>query len=64
MEQICKGRTVFIIAHRLSTVRPARRIFVVDKGEIVEEGSHEELLRMNGLYARLHQHQDGYAPVV
>jgi subfamily B ATP-binding cassette protein HlyB/CyaB len=64
MEQICKGRTVFIIAHRLSTVRPARRIFVVDRGEIVEEGSHEELLRMNGLYARLHQHQDGYAPVV
>jgi ATP-binding cassette subfamily B multidrug efflux pump len=37
---------------------------VVDRGEIVEEGSHEELLRMNGLYARLHQHQDGYAPVV
>lgn len=64
MEQICKGRTVFIIAHRLSTVRPAQKIYVVDKGEIVEEGSHEELLRMNGLYARLHQHQDGYAPVV
>jgi subfamily B ATP-binding cassette protein HlyB/CyaB len=64
MEQICKGRTVFIIAHRLSTVRPAQKIYVVDKGEIVEEGSHEELLRMKGLYARLHQHQDGYAPVV
>ena len=53
MAQICQGRTVFIIAHRLSTVRPAHRIYVVEKGEIVEEGSHEELLRVNGFYARL-----------
>ena len=53
MAQICKGRTVFIIAHRLSTVRPAHRIFVVDKGEIVEEGSHDELLRLDGFYTRL-----------
>ena len=51
MAQICQGRTVFIIAHRLSTVRPAHRIYVVEKGEIVEEGSHEELLRVNGFYA-------------
>jgi subfamily B ATP-binding cassette protein HlyB/CyaB len=59
MAQICKGRTVFIIAHRLSSVRPAHRIFVVEKGEILEEGSHDDLLRMNGFYARLYAHQEG-----
>src|SRR6476469_8613241 len=58
MAQICQGRTVFIIAHRLSTVRPAHRIYVIDKGEIVEEGSHQELLRANGFYARLCKLQD------
>ena len=63
MAQISQGRTVFIIAHRLSTVRPAHRIYVVDKGEIVEHGSHEELLHMQGFYARLHSHQDGSATV-
>ncbi len=59
MALISKGRTVFIIAHRLSTVRPAHRIFVIDKGELVEQGPHEELLRANGFYARLHRHQAG-----
>jgi subfamily B ATP-binding cassette protein HlyB/CyaB len=39
MAQMCKGRTVIIIAHRLSAVRPAHRIYVIDKGEIVEAGS-------------------------
>jgi len=63
MAQISKGRTVFIIAHRLSTVRPAHRICVIEKGEIVEQGSHDELLRANGFYARLYQHQDGCAAV-
>lgn len=63
MAQICKGRTVFIVAHRLSTVRPAHRIYVVERGEIVEQGSHEELLRMNGFYTRLHKYQDGGAAV-
>ncbi|MBY0246740.1 MAG: type I secretion system permease/ATPase [Nitrospiraceae bacterium] len=63
MAQICKGRTVFIVAHRLSTVRPAHRIYVVERGEIVEQGSHEELLRMNGFYTRLHKYQDGGATV-
>ncbi|TKB78958.1 MAG: type I secretion system permease/ATPase [Nitrospira sp.] len=57
MAQISQGRTVFIIAHRLSTVRPAHRIYVVEKGEIVEQGSHDELLHVGGLYARLHAHQ-------
>ncbi len=59
MGQICKERTVFIIAHRLSTVRPAHRIYVVDRGEIVEQGSHDDLLRTGGCYARLHAHQAG-----
>ena len=58
MVQICQGRTVFIIAHRLSTVRPADQIYVVERGEIVEKGSHEELLRTNGFYARLCTLQD------
>lgn len=61
MAQISRGRTVFIIAHRLSTVRPAHHIYVVNKGEIVENGSHDELLRLKGFYARLHSHQDGYS---
>jgi subfamily B ATP-binding cassette protein HlyB/CyaB len=61
MAHISRGRTVIIIAHRLSTVRPAHQIYVVEKGEIVEQGSHEELLRVKGFYARLQSHQDGSA---
>jgi subfamily B ATP-binding cassette protein HlyB/CyaB len=58
MRSICAGRTVLIIAHRLSTVRDADRIIVVDKGQIVEEGPHHELLaRPNGQYAHLHRMQ-------
>jgi ABC-type multidrug transport system fused ATPase/permease subunit len=49
-----QGRTTFIIAHRLSTVRQADKIFVFDKGRIVEEGNHEQLLAQNGLYKKLH----------
>lgn len=63
MAQICNGRTVFIIAHRLSTVRPAHCIYVIEKGEVVESGSHDELVRLKGFYARLCQHQDGVRPV-
>ena len=63
MEQIAKGRTIVIIAHRLSTVRPAHRIYVIEKGEVVEQGSHDELLRINGCYARLHAHQAGATAV-
>jgi subfamily B ATP-binding cassette protein HlyB/CyaB len=60
MRAICKGRTVLIIAHRLSTVRHANRIVVVEKGEIVESGSHDHLVaRPNGYYAHLHHLQQG-----
>jgi subfamily B ATP-binding cassette protein HlyB/CyaB len=64
MARICKGRTVFIIAHRLSTVRHANRIMVIEKGQIVEQGNHRELLQLDGYYARLHSHQDGRYAVV
>jgi len=60
MNMIRQGRTVIVIAHRLSTVRKADRILVVDKGEIVEDGSHETLLQNpKGLYAYLHRLQHG-----
>ncbi len=53
MAAICKGRTVIVIAHRLSAVRHAHRIVAMDKGRIVEVGPHEALLRQGGLYAHL-----------
>jgi len=59
MKEICAGRTVFIIAHRLSTVRRADRIVTVERGEIVEDGTHEQLLRTGGRYATLYRHQAG-----
>ena len=60
MEAICRGRTVLVIAHRLSAVRNAHRIIVMDKGEIVEPGSHDQLLaRPKGLYAYLWHMQGG-----
>ncbi|MBI4390040.1 MAG: type I secretion system permease/ATPase [Nitrospinae bacterium] len=59
MREICRNRTVFIIAHRLSAVRQANRIIVIDKGRIAEHGNHESLIKQRGLYARLHLHQAG-----
>jgi subfamily B ATP-binding cassette protein HlyB/CyaB len=60
MRAICKGRTVLIIAHRLSAVRDANRIVVIDRGQIVEAGSHAELLAHEaGHYSRLHRLQQG-----
>jgi subfamily B ATP-binding cassette protein MsbA len=63
MEKLLVGRTTLIIAHRLSTVRRADRLVVLDRGRIVEEGTHEQLLAINGLYARLYQKQFREGPV-
>lgn len=63
MAHICKGRTVLIIAHRLSAVRHAHRIIVLDKGRIVEAGPHDTLVQQpRGLYAHLWRMQDGGQP--
>ena len=64
MARICQGRTVLLIAHRLSSVRNAHRIVVLDKGAIVEVGAHDALVgKPDGLYARLWRMQDGLKPV-
>ncbi len=53
LAKVMKGRTSFVIAHRLSTVSHANRIIVIERGEIVESGSHAELLAINGTYKKL-----------
>ena len=58
LRRLMAGRTTILIAHRLSTVRGADRIYVVDKGQIVETGNHDALIREHGLYARLAKSQD------
>ena len=58
LKRLMAGRTTLVIAHRLSTVRDADRIYVLDAGRVVEVGSHEELSRAGGLYSRLAQSQD------
>ncbi|MGO9392289.1 ATP-binding cassette domain-containing protein, partial [Rhodoblastus sp.] len=64
MRRIAAGRTVFVIAHRLSTVRNADRILTIERGRIVEDGTHEQLIRQNGRYSQLHQLQAGLDEVV
>ncbi len=60
IRRILKGRTAFIIAHRLSTIKSANRILVIDQGDILEEGTHEELLEQEGQYHALCQEQFSY----
>ena len=57
LDELCKGRTTLVVAHRLSTIKNADRIAVVSGGEICEEGTHDQLIAQNGIYAMLHKQQ-------
>ncbi len=57
MDKLTKGRTSFIIAHRLSTIKNADLILVMNEGDIIEQGTHEELLKKQGFYANLYNSQ-------
>jgi ATP-binding cassette subfamily B protein len=56
-DQLMEGRTSFVVAHRLSTIQAADCIWVMEKGNVVESGKHEELLAKDGLYAKLYKSQ-------
>jgi ABC-type multidrug transport system ATPase subunit len=58
MAQIARGRTVFVIAHRLSALRIANRIITIERGRIIEDGTHDELIKTGGRYATLYRLQD------
>jgi subfamily B ATP-binding cassette protein HlyB/CyaB len=64
MERIAQGRTVIIIAHRLSTVRRCHRILTIERGRLVEDGSHDELIHTGGRYASLHRLQSGIHEII
>ena len=57
--ELMEGKTVIAIAHRLSTIAAMDRLIVLDQGQVIEQGTHHELLAKNGLYARLWAHQSG-----
>lgn len=57
LDELCKGRTTLVVAHRLSTIKNADRIAVVSEGKICEEGTHDQLVSLNGIYAMLHKQQ-------
>lgn len=62
LEELSKGRTTLLIAHRLSTVRRADRILVLEQGKIRQEGTHEELIRQEGLYRQLYTDEEVWLP--
>ncbi|MCG6507041.1 ABC transporter ATP-binding protein, partial [Vibrio parahaemolyticus] len=59
LDKLMENKTVIAIAHRLSTIAAMDRLIVMDQGQIVEQGSHQELLAQNGVYAQLWAHQTG-----
>jgi ATP-binding cassette subfamily B protein len=62
LDEVMKGRTTFVIAHRLATIRNADRIFVFQDGKIIEQGSFDELVKQNGRFAELARAQFMIAP--
>ncbi|MBP5755877.1 MAG: ATP-binding cassette domain-containing protein, partial [Clostridia bacterium] len=57
LDELCRGRTTIVVAHRLSTIRNATQIAVIDGGKVAELGTHEELIKQNGIYASLYSLQ-------
>ena len=57
LDELCKGRTTLVVAHRLSTIKNADEIAVIAGGEIIEQGNHEALLEQGGAYAKLYRQQ-------
>lgn len=55
--KVCKGKTLILVSHRLSCVKDVERILVMEKGKIIESGSHNELLRLGGKYAQMYKIQ-------
>lgn len=64
LEHLIKNRTTIVVAHRLSTIRKAHRLLVIDKGKIIEEGNHTELMNKNGMYAKLYNIQFAHEETV
>ena len=57
LDELCRGRTTLVVAHRLSTIKNADMIAVIDGGKVIEEGTHEELIEKDGEYAKLYSLQ-------
>jgi len=57
LDELCKGRTTIVVAHRLSTIKNADEIAVISEGKILEQGSHSDLLALDGMYANLYRQQ-------
>ena len=57
LDELCKGRTTLVVAHRLSTIRNADEIAVIADGDIIERGSHDELIKLGGQYKSLYEEQ-------
>ncbi len=57
LDELCKGRTTIVVAHRLSTIKTADEIAVIDKGRLIQKGTHEELIKMGGIYKELYELQ-------